>query len=189
MMNIANQLTVLRIILTFVCVWLILMNSFFSLVAAFLVFIIASITDFLDGFFARRQATVTDLGKILDPIADKILVLGVFAAFIELNVVNAWMVIAIVMREFIITGIRFLGLGKGVVLEAKVLGKHKTVSQIAGIIIIFIALIAAKKIPNAAWVNLTFDKIIPALMCYIVFITVFSGLHYLWQNRKLISTF
>ena len=189
MMNIANQLTVLRIILTFVCVWLILVNGFASLVAAFLVFIIASITDFLDGFFARRQALVTDLGKILDPIADKILVLGVFAAFLELNIVNAWMIIAIVMREFIITGIRFLGLGKGVVLEAKFLGKHKTVSQIAGIIVIFIALIAAKKMPNAVVVTLMFDKVIPALMWYIVLITVFSGLHYLWQNRKLISTF
>ena len=185
MMNIANQLTVLRIILTFVCVWLVLLNTFASIVGAFLVFIIASITDFLDGFFARRQAVVTDLGKILDPIADKILVLGVFSAFLELNIVNAWMIIAIVMRELTITGIRFLGLGKGVVLEAKMLGKHKTVSQIAGIVVIFIVLITAKKMPNSANIAFMFDKVIPVLMWYIVLITVFSGLHYLWQNRKL----
>ena len=189
MVNIANQLTILRIILAFICVWLILIDGFFSLLVAFLVFIAASITDFLDGFFARRQALVTDLGKILDPIADKILILGVFAAFLELGAVNAWMIIAIMLREFIITGIRFSGLNKGVVLEAKFLGKHKTVSQIVGIIVIFLTLIVAKKMSGAVLVRFMFDQGIPVLMWYIVCITVFSGLHYLWQNRKLISTF
>ena len=188
-MNIANQLTVLRIILAFVCVWLILINNLVALTAALLVFIAASITDFLDGFFARRQALVTDLGKILDPIADKILILGVFTAFLALNVVNVWMIIAIMLREFIITSIRFFVLNKGVVLEAKFLGKQKTVSQIAGIIVIFIALILRRLMPQAAGVDFLFNALIPIIMWYIVFITIFSGLHYLWQNRKLINTF
>jgi len=188
-MNISNQLTVLRIILAFVCVGFTLWNTFSSLLIAFLVFIVASVTDFLDGFFARRHNLVTDLGKILDPIADKTLIICVFLAFLELDMVNTWIVSAIILRELILTSVRLFSLNKGVVLEARFLGKQKTVSQIAGIIVIFLVLLLHKRAPANPAVLFLHDKFVPAMMWYILVITVVSGLHYLWQNRKVIKTF
>ena len=188
-MNIANQLTILRIVLAFIAIGLTLGDTFGSLLAAFIIFGLASLTDFLDGFLARKKGIVSDLGKILDPIADKILIIGIFCAFLELDVVNAWMVSLIMFREFIVTAMRFYGLNKGVVLEAKRLGKHKTVSQVTGIFVIYIALILAKKFPMSKGVIFLYNTFIPALMWYIVIITVFSGINYFWSNRKTIRTF
>jgi CDP-diacylglycerol--glycerol-3-phosphate 3-phosphatidyltransferase len=113
-MNIANYLTFLRIILAFFCIGFILRNDFNSILIAFVIFIIASLTDMLDGMFARRHNLISDLGKLLDPIADKILIIGVFLAFLQLKVVvNAWMVAVIMLREFIITGLRLYVLKSG----------------------------------------------------------------------------
>lgn len=188
-MNIANRLTLLRIILAFVCIGLIIHNTLDSLIAAFLIFIIASITDYLDGYFARTRNLISDLGKLLDPIADKILTLGVFLAFLELQIITAWMITAIMLREFIITGLRLYCLNKGVVMEAKTFGKHKTFSQIIGIVFIFIVIILAKLSPNNSTITLLHIKIIPLVMWYVVAITVGSGVHYLWVNRRTIKTF
>ena len=187
-MSISNKLTISRVLLAFICIGLILKNSFFSLLFAFLVFIFASITDFLDGFFARKQNQVSDLGKILDPIADKILIIGVFLAFLQLGVVNAWMVSLIMLREFIITSLRLYSLNKGVVLEAKMLGKHKTISQVGGIIAIFVTLILLK-LTSSDVTAFLYYKVIPIAMWYIVIITVYSGINYLWVNRQTIKTF
>jgi len=186
-MNIANQMTMLRVLLAFVCIGLIRAGTFFSLSLGLVVFGVASFTDFLDGFLARRLGLVSDLGKILDPVADKVLVLGVFIAFVEAGAVSAWMVITVIARELLITSLRLLALNKGTVLEAKMLGKHKMVSQIAGIVAIFLVLIAFKKAPQSASVRFALIRGIPAIMWYIVIITLFSGGHYLWQNRKLIN--
>jgi len=188
-MNIANRLTVLRILLAFIAIGLVLKNTFPSLIAGFIVFGLASLTDFLDGFLARKKNLVSDLGKILDPIADKILIIGVFCAFLELGVVNAWMVSLIMLREFIVTAMRFYGLSKGIVLEAKRLGKHKTFSQVLGIFIIFLTLIFSKIFPESRLVVFLNFKFIPVLMWYIVIITIFSGINYFWSNRKAIRTF
>jgi CDP-diacylglycerol--glycerol-3-phosphate 3-phosphatidyltransferase len=187
-MNLANQLTLARILLTFICIGFIKQNNFSGLFFAFIVFVLAAVTDFFDGFIARKKNLISDLGKILDPIADKVLILGVFLAFIEIKVVNAWMVSAIMLREFIITGVRLYELNKGVVLEAKMFGKHKTFSQIAGIIFIFIILILAKTFSFPLIIFL-YNQGIPAVMWYIVMITAGSGIHYLWVNRKIIKTF
>ncbi|MBU1367075.1 MAG: CDP-diacylglycerol--glycerol-3-phosphate 3-phosphatidyltransferase [Candidatus Omnitrophica bacterium] len=188
-MNIANKLTFLRIILAFVCMGFILKNTFISLLFAFVIFILASLTDFLDGFLARKKELVSDLGKLLDPIADKMLVLGVFLAFLELGIINVWMVIAIMIREFIITSLRLYSLRKKVILEAKRPGKHKTFSQITGIVIIFIALIISKKFPQSKFSIVFQDRFLPLIMWYIVIITIYSGIHYLWINRKAIKTY
>lgn len=188
-MNIPNRLTILRIILSFICIGFILQNSLFSFLIAFVIFSLASITDFLDGYIARKRNLISDLGKILDPIADKILIIGVFCAFLELGIVNSWMVSLIMFREFIITGLRLYGLNKGIVLEAKNFGKHKTVSQVIGIFVILIALILSKIMPGSLIVSFLFGKFIPALMWYIVIITVSSGIYYFWVNRKVIRTF
>lgn len=188
-MNIPNKLTILRIVLSFVCIGFILKNSFVSLVIAFIVFSLASITDFFDGYLARKNNLTSDLGKILDPIADKILIIGVFCAFLELGVINAWMVSLIMFREFIITGLRLYGLNKGVALEAKKFGKHKTVSQVIGIFIILLVLIFKKVFPESTAVALLYGKCIPIFMWYVVTITLFSGAYYFWVNRRAIRTF
>ncbi|MDD3296416.1 MAG: CDP-diacylglycerol--glycerol-3-phosphate 3-phosphatidyltransferase [Candidatus Omnitrophica bacterium] len=188
-MNIANKLTLLRVGLAFVCIGLILRDSLISLLLALVIFILASLTDLLDGYLARKKKLVSDLGKILDPIADKILIIGTFCAFLELGIINAWMVSLIMLREFIITGLRFYGLNKGVVLEARRLGKNKTVSQVTGICVIFIALILSKIFPASKVVFFLYSICIPVLMWYVVLITVFSGIHYFWANRKAIRTF
>lgn len=188
-MNISNKLTFLRIFLAFFCVGLILLDSFYFHLAALVLFMIASLTDFLDGYLARRNNKVTDLGKILDPIADKILVIGVFAAFVEIDLISIWMVIVILLREFIVTSLRLYGLHKNVVLGAQRFGKHKTVSQVAGILIIFFFLILKEILPGARTTSFLCDYGIPAVMWYIVAVTLFSGIYYFWLNRKAIKTF
>jgi len=188
-MNLPNKLTILRIILAFVCIGFILHNSLFSLITALILFGLASITDFFDGYIARKKNLISDLGKILDPIADKVLIIGVFCAFLGLGIINSWIVILIMFREFTITGLRLYSLSKGIVLEAKKIGKHKTVSQVVGIFIIFFAIILSKIIPESVIVPFLYKKLIPLLMGYIAAITVFSGVYYFWVNRKAIRTF
>ncbi|MBD3264308.1 MAG: CDP-diacylglycerol--glycerol-3-phosphate 3-phosphatidyltransferase [Candidatus Omnitrophica bacterium] len=188
-MNISNKLTILRIVLTFICIGLILKNDLAGLCWAALVFLLASLTDFLDGFLARRKKLTSDFGRLMDPIADKILIVGVFCAFLQLGVINAWMVSLIMLREFIVTGMRLYGLNKGIVLEAKKLGKHKTFSQIIGICVIFFTLILSKFLPSSRGVYFLYHRFIPIIMWYIVIITLFSGIYYFWVNRKAIKTF
>jgi CDP-diacylglycerol---glycerol-3-phosphate 3-phosphatidyltransferase len=188
-MNTPNKLTFLRIVLAFICIAFILIDTFGSLLLAFLVFALASFTDFLDGYLARRNNLISDLGKLLDPIADKILIIGIFCAFLQLGVINAWIVVSIMLREFIVTGLRLYGLNKGVVLEAKYFGKHKTLSQVAGIFIILITLIILKIFPASSPALFLYGRIIPLVLYYIVFITLFSGVYYFWVNRKIIRTF
>jgi CDP-diacylglycerol--glycerol-3-phosphate 3-phosphatidyltransferase len=189
-MNIANYLTFGRILLAFICIGFILGNTFPSILFAFLIFIFASLTDWLDGLFARKKNLISDLGKLLDPIADKILIIGVFLAFLQLEiVVNAWMISVIMLREFIITGMRLYSLNKGEVLEAKRWGKHKTISQIAAILIIFISLLLFKKFPDNAFISFLYNKLSHWVMWYVVVITLFSGVYYFWVNRRSIKTF
>ncbi len=192
-MNIANQLTVLRIVLSFICMWFIVQDTFFSFSFGLLIFSVASFTDFLDGLFSRKLNMVSDFGKILDPIADKILMIGVFLAFLEIGVIHAWMVILIMIREFLITSLRIFALGKGKVLAAQRWGKHKTVYQIIGIIFIFLVKLVDKYAQTRGiflvWFNRDFANLfIFLLMIWVVFITLFSGWVFLWSNRKIIRT-
>ena len=189
-MNLPNKLTFSRIFLSFICVALILENTFVSLTAALLVFVLASFTDYLDGFLARKKNLVSDLGKLLDPIADKILIVGVFLAFLKLDVVNTWMVVVIMLREFVITSLRLFVLSRGgEVLEAKRFGKHKAFTQILGIHIIFIIKIIYERFPESTLSGVLYPLVINILMWYILIVTLFSGFYYLWANRKLIKTF
>lgn len=184
--NLPNYLTFLRIVLSFICIGFIIQNNLSSLVIAFVLFLIASITDFFDGYIARKYNLITDLGKILDPIADKLLVLGVFLSFLFLNVINVWMVVVIIFREFLLTAVRFLALSQGKVLAAQKWGKHKTVSQMVIINYIFILLICLYKFPGDPKIVFLYSKTIPIFMWYVVFITAFSGVQYLWSNREII---
>ena len=157
---------------------------------ALFTFLIACATDLYDGYLARRNNMITDFGKFMDPIADKVLVLSAFFAFIELSLIPAWMVVMIVSREFVVTGIRFLALTKKMVLPAQEGGKHKTVSQMAAIFIILIFLIFKEicvKIPGYWFpaVESVFKNAIFILMIIVTTLTLISGVAFLYKNRSL----
>ncbi len=127
--NLPNTLTGIRVAsIPLVLVCLSLDGKTGSLLAA-LFFALAFVTDILDGFYARRHGTVTDMGKFLDPLADKILVCGTMIMLISLGRIPAWMVVVIVSRELAITGLRAVAVKEGIVIQASILGKYKTGSQ------------------------------------------------------------
>ncbi|MDD4294700.1 MAG: CDP-diacylglycerol--glycerol-3-phosphate 3-phosphatidyltransferase [Candidatus Omnitrophica bacterium] len=186
-MNLANGMTYLRCVLAFFCVWLILINTVWSLSFAFIIFVIAAFTDFLDGYFARKFNQVSNLGKILDPIADKILMIGVFLALLIFPGINVIMVSCIIAREVLVTLLRFFALRRGKVLAAQQFGKHKTVYQIAAIMDVLIIQIFYGLFPGNKFWLFCVDWIEPVIMWFVVSVTVASGLYYFWVNRKLFS--
>ncbi len=144
-MNLPNKLAVLRIILVIPFVIFLgfglSMEGIGSLilrVIAFWIFVGASVTDYLDGYIARKNNQVTNLGKLLDPLADKILVLSALIVFTKNNQLSVWIVLLILFRELMITGLRSIAAAEGVIIAAETLGKWKTVSQIIGILVIII---------------------------------------------------
>lgn len=183
--NLPNYLTFIRIILTFFIIYYILINTLNSLIIALVLFILASLTDYLDGYIARKYNLITNLGKILDPIADKLLIIGIFLSFLYIGVLNIWIVIVIIIRELIITIIRFFALKKNIVLSAEKHGKHKMISQITTIIITLLILILYYILPNNNLINFLNTYIINILMIYVLIITLFSGIYYIWTNKKI----
>ena len=142
-MNLPNKLTVLRMLLVPVFVLLLLLKdgTVQSLrLAALLVFCIASFTDFLDGYLARRDHLVTDFGKFMDPLADKLLVCSALICMVGLRQLPAWYVIIIIGREFIISGFRLVASDNGIVIAASWWGKFKTVSQMVTVILLILNL-------------------------------------------------
>jgi CDP-diacylglycerol--glycerol-3-phosphate 3-phosphatidyltransferase len=190
-MNLANRLTMSRILLTFVFMFFLFCNGLWAKAASLVVFILAALSDYFDGLIAQRHNMVTDFGRLMDPIADKILVLAAFAAFVQLQLIDAWMFVIIVSREILITSMRLFALNKGKVLSAARAGKHKTVLQMA-VIFTILGFILLKEIIlkyytwNPAWEKI-FRQGIFFLMLVTVGLTLYSGLSYLWQNRKVIT--
>lgn len=190
-MNIANRITMSRIVLTFVFMFFLFCHGLWAKVAALIIFIAAALSDFLDGFIAHKRNMVTDFGRLMDPIADKILVLAAFSAFVQIQVIEAWMFVIIVSREILITSLRLFALNKGKVLSAARAGKHKTVSQML-VIFIILAFIVLKEAMltystwNPLWEKF-FRQAIYVLMLITVGLTLYSGISYLWENRKIIS--
>ena len=188
-MNIANKLTLSRIVLTFVFMFFLFSKGVAYQLAAFLVFTLAVGTDFLDGFLAKRRNEISDFGKFMDPIADKVLVISAFLAFVEMRLIPAWIVVIIIFREFIITGLRLLALAKGKVVEAETAGKHKTVSQIISIyvILIFIVLKSFGAEGAGFWSNgleMKFRSVIFIMMLITAFLTFASGVSCIMRNKK-----
>ena len=190
-MNLPNQLTVARLILTFVFVALLSLEDLsWSKTAALFAFAIAAITDFLDGYFARKHNMVTNFGKLMDPLADKVLMCAGFVLLTMLELIPAWIVVVILSREFMVTGLRLLASAEGVVLAAENLGKYKTIFQIITVIY-FLLFLAAKEsligflqpLFNAFYLRP--DHLGMALIWTSLILTVWSGWSYLWKNRKL----
>lgn len=134
MLNLANKLTFLRILMTPVVVLMLYFESPIMCLMATVAFIFASITDWADGYIARRKNMVTSIGKFLDPLADKVLICSVLIMFVHLGWVPAWVTILIVCRELVVTGLRAIAIDEGFLLAADTFGKAKTVLQIVAII-------------------------------------------------------
>lgn len=166
-------------------------KGIFAKSAAFLIFSLAALSDFFDGRIAKQKNIVSDFGKFMDPVADKILVLAAFAAFVQMHLIEAWMLVIIIAREFLITSLRLFALNKGRVLVASRSGKHKTAFQMC-VIFWILGFILVKEIMlrfftwNPAWETL-FHRGIYILMWIVVGLTLYSGISYLWENRKVIT--
>lgn len=192
-MNLPNQLTLARLVLCVFFVACLSVHFPFNHTLALVLFIVATITDYLDGQIARKRGLITDFGKLMDPLADKILTAAAFICLIPYGIENgalpAWVVIVIIAREFLITGLRLLAGAKGVVLPAEKLGKHKTAWQM-GTIIFFLLLLALGDWNSSrlAWVPWAWTYAGTPLVAVTTILTVYSGAGYFWKNRALIET-
>lgn len=187
-MNTPNKLTILRIIMVpaFMASMLIKSIPHHYLIAVIL-FTIASLTDMLDGQIARRQNIVTDFGKFLDPLADKLLVTAALICFVEQGLTNSIIVTVIIAREFMVTALRLIAVDGGKVIAASIWGKLKTISQMTAIITI-ILLQEIKSIDYSILNLIPVDLISNLLMIIAAALTVISGFQYMWDNRKFINT-
>jgi len=187
-MNTANKLTIFRVLLIPLILWLMYSDFAWSANAALAVFILATITDWLDGYIARRKNQITTFGKFMDPLADKLLVTAVLIAFVELGYLNGIPAIIIISREIIVTGFRLVAAGANKIIAASKLGKVKTVFQITAITAILIMNSPILSIigQNALAV-LTFTVGTLWLIWLMVAVTVVSGIDYIWKNRALLK--
>ncbi len=188
-MNLPNKLTISRIILTFVFMYFLFAKWAGAKGCAFLTFLAAALTDYYDGYLARTKNQITDFGRFMDPIADKILVLAAFLSFVQMSLIPAWTVVVIIAREVTVTGMRIFALGRGTVLQAEEAGKHKTVSQMATIFLILIFLVLKGAAQYLSFWNRTTERlfldIIFGLMLITVVLTLTSGISFFWRNRKM----
>lgn len=190
-LNLPNQLSLFRLVL---CVVFVVFMSIdpqgwvWAPTWALAIFLIASFTDWLDGYLARRLNQITDLGKLLDPLADKILVGAAFIALVEHEVISAWIVTTIIAREFLVTGLRALAASKGVVVAADSAGKFKTVFQMAAIILGLILLSLKPFIQEAdqETIRLIWAYGFDPMVYIALAATVYSGVAYYWNNRALV---
>jgi CDP-diacylglycerol---glycerol-3-phosphate 3-phosphatidyltransferase len=199
--NAANIITFSRIAVTPLYLIFIFRPELWAKWTAGLLFAWGAISDYLDGYLARKYNLKTTFGALMDPLADKILILSVFVSFIQLNLVPTWMVVIIGAREFLITGLRQLAESRGVIIAASRGGKHKTISQIVAISVI-LAIICARATAEAyqvnwegmidhlglwgPWLNGFMDYGPYCLMLYATFMSVWSGVDYFVRNRNII---
>ena len=153
-----------------------------------ILFIIAATTDWLDGYLARRLNQITPLGILLDPIADKFLVIGIMLAFVQLGLIKAWMLLIIILRELLITGVRLYALGRDIVIPAATEGKHKTVSQMLTILVVLLLLyvrdfLAKRELHDF---DAGMHKYIMWMMWVTVILTVISGVSFFYRNRSVL---
>ena len=190
-MNTANKLTLLRIILIpffLVCFYIeeltvrtVSLNGFlipYANIIALIIFLIAALTDFVDGYIARKYNMITDFGKFMDPLADKLLVTAALLIFIEKDLIASWIVFIILAREFMVTGLRTIAASKGVIMAAGWSGKLKTVIQF-----IMIGTLLLLNYPFAL-IDFPMDQILIALAAIL---TLSSGIEYLWKNAHVLK--
>lgn len=198
-MNLPNKLTVARIIATPIFMAVMLADFKWSIFVSMIIFILASLTDMLDGKIARKRGLVTDFGKFLDPLADKMLTTAAFIGFLVWSVQNngaipgmEWILFIILFREFMITSLRLVAVGSGKVIAANIFGKLKTVIQMVSII----AILWFNSLPDICdtfgvyipdLVNVIHGYVTTGLLWLTAVITVISGVIYIYENRECIN--
>ncbi|PYJ22838.1 MAG: CDP-diacylglycerol--glycerol-3-phosphate 3-phosphatidyltransferase [Verrucomicrobia bacterium] len=189
-MNWANRITLSRLALTVLFVVALNSSWQYARTTALVIFLIAGLTDFIDGEIARRYGVITSFGKLMDPLVDKIMVAAAFISLVPLKAVPAWAATTVVARDFLITGLRLMASAKGRILPAESLGKQKTSWQMITIIF-FLALLSIVELHYAsetsAWWMRAWGEAGPVLVWITVALTIYSGLGFTWRNRELIS--
>ena len=174
-MNLPNKLTILRIIMIPVFIIVLMTGHYYT---SAVIFIIASSTDALDGYIARKYNLITNFGKIMDPLADKLLVVSALVCLVELGDVASWMVIVILAREFAVTGLRTVAAASGIVIAAGLTGKIKTVLQMIAV-------------PALLLKNWPFEMIgfpfAEVMLWASVIMTIVSGTEYVIKNKQIFS--
>ena len=171
-MNLANKLTLLRVAMIPVFLVVLYIGFNGSNYVALVIFILAAITDYADGQIARRRNIVTDFGKFLDPIADKVLTFAAMLWFVETGIIPGWVVLIVILREFAVTALRLIASTNGTVIAAANLGKLKTVCTIV--------VLCAMFLPLQYWMNITGAAII-------LITTLVSGVEYFIKNKTVLS--
>lgn len=177
-MNLANKLTMVRVFMIPVFVICMIFDFKFHMEIALIVFALASFTDYVDGYIARKHNLITDFGKFMDPLADKLLTSAAFILLTEAGIMPGWIVFTIMAREFAVTGLRGIGATQDVVIAASNYGKAKTVTQMITIIVLLM-----NNWPFSL-INLPVGTI---LIYATLVVTVLSGVDYFWKNRKLLT--
>jgi len=189
-MNWANRLTLSRLLLTVVFVAALNSSWQYGRTIALIVFLVAGISDFIDGEIARRYGIVTNFGKLMDPLVDKIMVAAAFISLVPLKAVPAWAATTVVARDFLITGLRMMASARGKILPAEMLGKQKTSWQVVTVIF-FLTLLSLNELrytnETSIWWVRAWNQAGPVLVGITVALTIFSALAYAWRHRELIA--
>ncbi|TFH01780.1 MAG: CDP-diacylglycerol--glycerol-3-phosphate 3-phosphatidyltransferase [Calditrichales bacterium] len=184
-LTIPNQLTILRILLTPIFLYYFIRESADSILIGTVIFIVAAATDWYDGYIARKFNIITRWGQFMDPLADKILVSSALVAFACLNYLHWWMVITIVLRDFIITFLRMYALHHGKSIVTSQMAKWKTFLQMSAVLVLLFYLnFAAAEIHHLAIYPPGYSNWVTILYLVVTVLTVFSGLQYLVENRS-----
>ncbi len=177
-MNLPNKLTVIRILaIPLFLIFLYISKGMFRFLPL-LIFAAAAITDAIDGYIARRDNLITDFGKFMDPLADKLLTASAFIAFVEIGYLSSWVVVLIISREFLVSGFRTLAASKGVTIAANNWGKVKTIFQMILIIVVLLNYTGYFEFTNL-WIG--------PLVAIVVLLTVTSGATYIYENLNVIK--
>ena len=176
-MNLPNRITIFRVCMIPVfLIFMLVPNIPYGNYIAVAVFAIACLSDALDGYLARKHNLVTNFGKFMDPLADKLLVCSALICFVELSYMPAWIVIVIIAREFIISGFRLIASDNGVVIAASYWGKFKTIAQMITCILLIVQL-------PFAWI-----EVVEQIFIWLsLILTVVSLCEYIWKNRNVLK--
>lgn len=195
-MNLPNKITITRILLVPIMMIIpyinikatILYGLPLSNIIILAIFLIASLTDFLDGHIARKKNIVTNFGKFLDPIADKLLVFAALVMLVEMDMLPAWIPIVIAAREFMVSAIRMLAASDGKVIAASMLGKIKTVTQMVAISLAFLDINPFMKFIDDSLTNyvLVLNVLSSIAMCIAVIATIWSGVDYFIKSKDIV---
>jgi len=189
-MNLPNALTIFRVILTPIFIYLLFSSSMYSNLYALIIFILASVTDAFDGYYARKYNIETEFGNFLDPLADKILVSSAFISFYLLDLIKLWMVVVILSRDFFITCLRIVMKKNGQSLKTSRIAKSKTAVQL--ILIIFILIFLAVEKMEASMFSLFGNIILEYNIVYnatfiVSIFTFYTGFRYFQNNYDIIK--